>query len=61
MTKGEQIIGTFNVESRNDVDRIKSAAINLVNIIEKVGKDPRRKAAAITDVEKATAMALRSF
>ena len=61
MTKGEQIIGTFNTESRSDVDRIKSAAINLVNIIEKVGKDPRRKAAAITDVEKATAMALRSF
>lgn len=61
MTKGEQIIGTFNAEGKSDVDRIKSAAIELVNIIEEVGKDPRRKAAAITDIEKGTMMALRAL
>ena len=61
MSKGEQIIGTFNAESRSDVDKIKEKAIELVNLIEELGKDPRRKAAAITDIEKGVMMAVKSL
>lgn len=61
MTKGEEIIGKFNNENRTDVDKIKEKAIELVNLIDELGKDPRRKATAITDVEKATMMAFKSL
>lgn len=61
MTKGEEIIGKFNSENRTDVDRIKEKAIELVDLIEELGKDPRRKAAAITDIEKGTMMAVKSL
>ncbi|GEM_PF-5479750 len=61
MTKGEQIIGKFNNENRTDVDLIKEKAIELVNLIEEKGKDPRRKATAITDIEKGTMMAVKSL
>lgn len=61
MTKGEQIIGQFNIENRSDVDKIKNKAIQLIDLIDELGKDPRRKAAAITDIEKATMMAVKSL
>ncbi|MDM1499043.1 Acb2/Tad1 domain-containing protein [Myroides odoratimimus] len=61
MSKGEEIIGRFNNESRESVDLIKGKAIELVNLIEELGKDPRRKAAAITDIEKGTMMAVKSL
>lgn len=61
MTKGTEIIGTFNNENRSDVDRIKEKASELVDLIEDLGKDPRRKAAAITDIEKGTMMAVKSL
>lgn len=61
MTKGEQIIGNFNPNSVESVDLIKQKAIELVNIIEELGKDPRRKATAITDIEKGTMMAVKSL
>jgi hypothetical protein len=61
MTKGEQIIGKFNSESRSDVDRIKEKAIELVNLIEELGKDPRRKATAITNIETGVMYAVKSL
>ena len=61
MTKGEQIIGKFNNENRTDVDLIKEKAIELVNLIEEKGKDPRRKAAAITQIELGVMMAVKSL
>lgn len=61
MTKGELIIGKFNNENRTDVDLIKEKAIELVNLIEDKGKDARRKATAITDIEKGTMMAVKSL
>lgn len=61
MTKGEQTIGKFNNENRTDVDLIKEKAIELVNLIEEKGKDPRRKATAITDIEKGTMMGIKSL
>ncbi|WP_060873830.1 Acb2/Tad1 domain-containing protein [Myroides odoratus] len=60
-SKGEQIIGRFNNENRESVDLIKQKASELVNLIEEYGKDPRRKAAAITDIEKGTMMAVKSL
>lgn len=60
-SKGEQIIGRFNNESKESVDLIKQKSIELVNLIEEHGKDPRRKAAAITDIEKGTMMAVKSL
>lgn len=61
MTKGEQIIGRFNSENRSDVDLIKEKAIELVNLIEEKGKDPRRKATAITQIELGVMMAVKSL
>ena len=61
MTKGEEIIGKFNPDSNESVDKIKQKATELVNLIEELGKDPRRKATAITDVEKAQMMAIKSL
>lgn len=61
MSKGEQIIGTFNSENRNDVDLIKEKAIELVNLIEEKEKDPRRKASAITQIEFGVMMAVKSL
>lgn len=61
MSKGEQIIGKFNNENRTDVDLIKEKAIELVNLIEEKGKDPRRKAAAITQIESGVMMGVKSL
>ena len=61
MKKGEQIIGKFNPDSNESVDKIEQKATELVNLIEELGKDPRRKATAITDVEKAQMMAVKSL
>lgn len=60
-TKGQEIIGSSNSESRNEIDLIKQKASELVDLIEEHGKCPRRKATAITDVEKATMMAVKSL
>ena len=61
MTKGEQIIGKFNAQSASDVNLIKEKATELVNLIEELGKDPRRKATAITHVETASMYAVKSL
>jgi hypothetical protein len=61
MTKGEEIIGKFNGENKTDVDKIKEKSIELINLIEELGKDPRRKATAITDIEKGSMMAVKSL
>ncbi len=61
MTKGEQIIGKFNNENRTDVDLIKEKTIELVNLIEDKGKDPRRKATAITNIEQGAMWAVKSL
>lgn len=61
MTKGEEIIGSFNPSGEAPVDEIKSKAIELVNAIEELGKDPRRKAAAITQIELGVMMAVKSL
>lgn len=59
---GELIIGSFNSgEKAQAVDEIKLGAINLINDIDDLGKDGRRKAIAFTDIEKGTIMAVKSL
>lgn len=61
MSKGQEIIGKFNASEKSEVDLIKEKAIELVDLIKEYGKDPRRKATAITDIEKGTMMAVKSL
>lgn len=61
LTKGEEIIGRFNFANKREIDEIKLEAITLINTIDALGEDPRRKATAITDIEKATMMAIKSL
>ncbi|GAA5102667.1 DUF7681 family protein [Wohlfahrtiimonas larvae] len=60
MNKGKEIIGTFNSENSSHIDLIKKKAAELVDLIEEHGKDGRRKAIAITGIEQATMMAVKS-
>lgn len=61
MSKGKQIIGDFNSTGDNVIDLIKQKANELVNLVEEHGKDPRRKAKAITDIEQGTMWAVKSL
>lgn len=61
MTKGEQIIGRFNNENRTEVDLIKEKAIELINLIEEKGKDPRRQAISYTQIELGVMMGIKSL
>lgn len=61
MTKGEEIIGTFNTSGSEAVDAIKQKATELINLIDEHGKDPRRKATAITNIEQGTMWAVKSL
>ena len=60
-SKGVELIGIFNHNGNSAVDEIKLGAINLINDIEDLGKDPRRKVASFTDIEKGTMMAVKSL
>lgn len=61
MSKGEQVIGRFNSESREAIDVVKQKAIDLIDLIEEHGKDERRKGIAIEDIEKGVMMAVKSL
>lgn len=60
MSKGKKIIGEFNNENKNHIDLIKQKASELVDLIEEHGKDERRKAIAITGIEQAIMMGVKS-
>lgn len=59
-TKGYEIIGKFGFENES-VKSIKSATINLINFYNNIGKDPRRVAKAITDIESAQMFIVKSL
>lgn len=61
MSKGIEIIGTFNSENLTAVDRIKQKAIDLVDLIEYLGIDSRRKSMAISNIEIGTMLAVKSL
>jgi len=60
-SKGAQVIGQFNPSGNTQVEEIKLRAAQLINCINAFGKDPRRVATAITDIEKAQMMAVKSL
>ena len=55
----QSLVGSLEVLRKGD--KIKEKAIELVNLIQEVGKNPRRVATAITDIEKGTMMAVKSL
>lgn len=59
--RGVDVIGTFNNESREDVAEIKKAASEFIDMINKHGVDGRRNSIAVTHVEQATMMAVKSI
>ncbi|WP_314058672.1 hypothetical protein [Empedobacter brevis] len=59
--EAKDYIGTFGIYDKKEVRSIKSSSILLINKIEKLGKDNRRKAIAKTELEKATMMAIKSL
>lgn len=61
MSKGEQVIGSFNPSSDSAVDEIKGAAIKLINVIDGAIGDGRRKTATINQVEQAQMMAVKEL
>ena len=60
-SKGVEVIGAFNPDVNTAIDEIKLGAINLINDIEDLGKDPRRQATSFTDIEKGVMMAVKSL
>lgn len=61
LTKGEEIIGSFNPSGNDIAEETKLLSIALINFVETVGKCPRRKAKAITDIETGTMFAVKSI
>lgn len=61
LTKGEEIIGRFNPSNDECIDEIKLEAITLINTIDSYKGNPRRVSTSITDIEKATMMAVKSL
>lgn len=61
MSKGQEIIGTFNPSSIEEVDQIKTKAIELIDLIESSVSDQRRKALAITHIETAAMFAIKGL
>lgn len=58
---GEELIGTFNNESRDDVALIKQRTAELVDMVNVYGQDRRRNAIACTHLEEAAIMAVKSI
>jgi len=58
----EQIIGSFNSNDKAEINAIKLTAKNLIKLIQDLpNEDNRRKAIAITHIEEATMMAVKSI
>lgn len=60
-TIGEVIIGNFNPNDLDTVAEIKNRSKQLINCIDNFGKDKRRKAIAVTKIEEAQMMAVKSL
>ena len=59
--KSEELIGSFNSNDRQDIAAIKYAAKALVEVVEQSCPDGRRKAIAMTHIEQATMIAVKSL
>ena len=60
-SKGSEIIGQFNNTNNPQLEEIKIRSAQLVNCIDAFGKDQRRKATAITNIEQGTMWAVKSL
>lgn len=62
MSKGKEIIGTFNNTGNEVIDQIKQKSAELIDLIESnVTEDPRRKALAITHIETAVMFGIKGL
>ena len=61
MSKGKEVIGTFNVSDKSEVDLIKEKASELIDLIDKYGVEERRKNLAIDHIEAGTMFAVKSL
>lgn len=61
MSRGKEVIGTFNVSDKSEVDIIKEKAAELVDLIDKYGVDARRKNLAISHIETGAMFAVKSL
>jgi len=61
VTTGEAFIGSFNPNDLDTVAELKNRSKQLINCIDAFGNDGRRKAIAITKVEEAQMMAVKSL
>ena len=57
----DQVIGSFNPSENEAVDRIKMAARELVDAIDGFCPDGRRKDSAVTQIELAQMIAVKSL
>ena len=60
LSEGEKIIGFFGTE-KNEVSAIKYSSISLIDTIEALVDDPRRKSIAKTHIEQAQMMAVKGL
>ena len=61
MSKGVEVIGSFNSSTKVEVDLIKEKAIELVDLIEKHGVDGHRKDNSIDYIEVGVMLAIKSL
>ncbi|MGL5262082.1 MAG: DUF7681 family protein [Bacteroides sp.] len=61
MSRGLEVVGTFNVSNKNEVDLIKEKAIELIDLIVEYGNSPRRNEVAINLIEQAQMMGVKSI
>lgn len=59
-TRGELVIGKINPTDTVEQVNLKLHAIDFINMIDVYGKDQRRNSIAITEIEQATMMAVKS-
>ena len=61
MTKGTEIIGTFNNEGKQPVDEIKIMAAAFIDMVHAHGQNGRHNAIATTHIETAAMFAVKSI
>jgi len=62
MTNGEYLVGvSFNPSANPSVDEVKKLTAALIDLVEKVGRDGRTTALAVTNFEQAAMWAVKSI
>jgi len=61
MSKGIEVIGEFHPSGKSEVEEIKKLSSELIDLIDSIEGDPRRKSIAITNIETAAMFAVKSI